>query len=131
MSEQPGPTQATPTPLPRGRLLFATGATLILAVLIVLGVVLPAEFDRDPLGTGRLSGLSRLWAPDDVKIDVGKADAARAREYATPFRTDVIEIPLGGFLDGVERSELEYKGEDGEGRHPHLRVGGGGRGRRP
>ena len=109
MSEQPGPTQATPTPLPRGRLLFATGATLILAVLIVLGVVLPAEFDRDPLGVGRLSGLSRLWAPDDVKIDVGKADAARAREYATPFRTDVVEIPLGGFLDGVERSELEYK----------------------
>lgn len=101
MSEQPS--------LSRGRLLVATAITLVLAVLIVLGAVLPAEFNRDPLGVGKLTGLSRLWAPEDQKVDVNKDGAARAREYATPFRQDVIEIPLGGFLDGVEKSELEYK----------------------
>ena len=100
--------QAQPA-LSRGRLVLATAGTLVLAVLIVLGAVLPAEFGRDPLGVGKLSGLSRLWAPADEKVDVAKAGAARAREYATPFRTDVIEIPLGSFLDGVEASELEYK----------------------
>lgn len=95
--------------LSRGRLLAVTAATLAAAVLIVLGVILPAEFNRDPLGVGRLSGLSRLWAPDEVEVDARSGGAARAREYAAPFRTDVVEIPLGGFLDGVEKSELEYK----------------------
>lgn len=96
-------------PMPRGRLIAAVAGTLALAVLVVLGAVLPAEFDRDPLGTGRLTGLSRLWAPDDVEVDPRSGGAARAREYAAPFRSDFVEIPLGGFLEGAERSELEYK----------------------
>jgi hypothetical protein len=94
--------------MPRGRLIAATLGALALAVLIVLGAVLPAEFNRDPLGVGRLSGLSRLWAPEDRKADA-RDTVARAREYATPFRTDVVEIPLGDFLAGAEKSELEYK----------------------
>lgn len=96
-------------PLSRGKLAAVTAGTLAVAILIVLGAILPAEFNRDPLGVGRVLGLSRLWAPENVQVDAGKADAARAREYAAPFRTDVVEIPLGGFLDGAERSELEYK----------------------
>ena len=96
-------------PMPRARLIAATLGALIAAVLIVLGAILPAEFNRDPLGIGKLSGLSRLWAPEDEKVDVAKAGAARAREYDTPFRSDVVEIPLGDFLAGADRSELEYK----------------------
>jgi hypothetical protein len=96
-------------PMARGRLIAATLGALVAAVLIVLGAILPAEFNRDPLGVGKLSGLSQLWAPDERKVDVGKADAARAREYDTPFRTDVVEIPLGDFMAGADRSELEYK----------------------
>lgn len=106
MSRQSTPSQQ---PLSRGRLILATAGALVLAALIVLGAILPAEFNRDPLGMGKLSGLSRLWAPAEEKVDVNKAGAARAREYAVPFRQDVVEIPLGGFLDGVEKSELEYK----------------------
>lgn len=102
MSERP------PQPMPRGRLIAATLGALVLAALIVLGAILPAEFNRDPLGLGKLSGLSRLWAPEDQKVDA-TGGVARARDYDTPFRSDVIEIPLGGFLDGVEKSELEYK----------------------
>lgn len=96
-------------PMPRRRLILAVLAAAILAVLIVLGAILPAEFNRDPLGVGRLSGLSRLWAPAEVSVDANKAGAARAREYDAPFRTDVVEIPLGDFLAGADRSELEYK----------------------
>ena len=96
-------------PMPRGRLIAWTLAALVAGVLIVLGAILPAEFDRDPLGLGKLSGLSRLWAPEENNVDVGKGSVARAREYDLAFRTDVVEIPLGGFLDGVESSELEYK----------------------
>jgi hypothetical protein len=95
--------------MPRGRLIAATLGALALAALIVLGAILPAEFNRDPLGVGRLSGLSRLWSPDDKTVDANEGGVARAREYDTPFRSDVVEIPLGGFLSGVDYSELEYK----------------------
>lgn len=95
-------------PVRKGRMIVATLGALALAALIVLGAILPAEFNRDPLGVGRLSGLSRLWAPEDRQVDVSRG-AARAREYEAPFRSDVVEIPLGDFLAGAERSELEYK----------------------
>jgi hypothetical protein len=96
-------------PMPRGRLIAATLGALAVAVLIVLGAILPAEFDRDPLGVGKLTGLSRLWAPDDRTVDANTAAAPLAREYEIPFREDVVEIPLGGFMTGAENSELEYK----------------------
>jgi len=95
-------------PMRKGRLIVATVGALALAALIVLGAILPAEFNRDPLGVGRLSGLSRLWAPQDQQVDV-RQGAARAREYDVAFRSDVVEIPLGDFLAGAEKSELEYK----------------------
>ena len=96
-------------PMPRGRLIAATLGALTAALLIVLGAILPAEFNRDPLGVGKLSGLSRLWAPEDKTVDADAGGVARAREYAIPFRTDVVEIPLGDFLAGADKSELEYK----------------------
>jgi hypothetical protein len=96
-------------PLPRGKLIFATLGALSAATLIVLGAILPAEFNRDPLGVGKLTGLSRLWAPDEKKVDANKGSVVRVHEYATAPRTDVIEIPLGGFLTGADNSELEYK----------------------
>ena len=95
-------------PMPKGRLILATLGALALAALIVLGAILPAEFNRDPLGLGNLSGLSRLWAPEDQRVETA-AGAARAREYDVAFRTDVVEIPLGDFLAGADKSELEYK----------------------
>ena len=95
-------------PMPKGRLILATLGALALAALIVLGAILPAEFNRDPLGLGKLSGLSRLWAPEDQRVETA-AGAARAREYDVAFRTDVVEIPLGDFLAGADKSELEYK----------------------
>lgn len=103
MSEQ------IPQPMARGRLIAAVLGALALAALIVLGAILPAEFDRDPLGLGRLSGLSRLWAPDEKTVNAKDGGVARAREYDTPFRSDVVEIPLGDFMAGADRSELEYK----------------------
>jgi len=100
--------EASNPPLARGKLILATVGTLLLAALVVLGAILPAEFNRDPLGVGRLSGLSRLWAPEERSVDTQGA-APLAREYQAPYRTDVVEIPLGGFLDGADKSELEYK----------------------
>ena len=99
--------QSEHRPMARGPLIAATLGAILVAVLIVVGVILPVEFNKDPLGLGKLSGLSRLWAPDDKAADAGAV--ARAREYDIPFRSDVVEIPLGGFLDGADKSQLEYK----------------------
>ncbi len=96
-------------PMAKGPLIAATLGALAVAALLVVGVILPVEFNRDPLGVGKLTGLSRLWAPDDKTVDADAAGVARAREYDAPFRTDVVEIPLGGFLDGADKSQLEYK----------------------
>ena len=96
-------------PLSAGRLILSLVATLVLAVLIVLGAILPAEFNRDPLGVGKLSGLSRLWAPEEETVDPNTGGVARTREYEVPFRSDVVEIPLGDFMAGADKSELEYK----------------------
>jgi hypothetical protein len=94
--------------MPKRRLMAATLGTLAVAGLVVVGAVLPAEHNLDPLGVGRVTGLSRLWAPDDHEVGATAAGPA-AREYETAYRADVVEIPLGGFLDGADRSELEYK----------------------
>jgi len=99
----------TPAPMSRARLLLLTGGALVVAGLVVAGAVLPAEFNLDPLGLGKLSGLSRLWAPADKRVNVRSGSVPLAREYPTAFRTDTIEIPLTGFLGGRFGSELEYK----------------------
>jgi hypothetical protein len=95
--------------VPRGRLLLMTGGALVAAGLIIAGAILPAEFDIDPLGLGKLTGLIRLWAPGETKVSNKSGSVARAREYPQGFRADTVEIPLTGFLGGRFGSELEYK----------------------
>lgn len=90
-------------------LAIITGGGLIAGALIVLGAIMPAEFNVDPLGLGRLSGISRLWAPEEKQIDPNSASGPLARDYDVPLRSDVIEIPLTDFLGGAKGSELEYK----------------------
>jgi hypothetical protein len=96
-------------PLSAGRMLAITGGALVAATLIMLGAVLPAEFKRDPLGLGRLSGLDRLWAPPEIPFAAANSDAPLAREYGQGFRADVIEIPLRAGGDSTRGDELEYK----------------------
>jgi hypothetical protein len=96
-------------PMAKGRLLLLTLLTFVAAFVIVFGAIVPAEFGRDPTGLGKLGGLSRLWAPPEKTIDPNAGSAARAHEYPTGYRTDVIEIPLTSFLGGHAGSELEYK----------------------
>ncbi len=81
-------------PLPAGKMLAITAGAFVIASLIVFGAILPAEFNSDPLGLGRLTGLDRLWAPRQVAFDVSASSVPIAREYPAGFRSDTIEIPL-------------------------------------
>jgi hypothetical protein len=96
-------------PLPAGRMLAISAGAFVAATLIMFGAVLPAEFNWDPLGLGRMSGLDRLWAPGEVAFDTSKSEAPLAREYPEGFRADVIEIPLRAGGDSTRGDELEYK----------------------
>jgi hypothetical protein len=109
MSEnQPGPEGQAPNPPSKKTLLIATAGAALVGALIVVGAVLPAEYNRDPLGIGKATGLSRLWAPKEVSLDPTEGSQPLQRDAAMPWRTDVIEIPLAS-ADVWVGSELEYK----------------------
>jgi hypothetical protein len=96
--------------MPKGRLIALTIGGLLVATVVVFGAILPAEFNMDPLGIGKATGLSRLWAPPEVAFDASKtASGPLAREYEVGFRSDTIEIPLRSGDDRTRGNELEYK----------------------
>ncbi len=109
MSEHEQPIAPVQLKVSGKTLALITGGGLVAGALIVLGAIMPAEFNTDPLGIGKLSGIARLWAPDEIEVDTNTAGGPLAREYNTAPRTDVIEIPLTDFLGGAKGSELEYK----------------------
>ena len=96
-------------PVAPRRLLVFTGIALAAATILVFGAVLPAEFNRDPLGIGRATGLSRLWAPPEVAYRPPAGTAIAARDYPVAFRSDTIEIPLRADGDRRRGNDLEYK----------------------
>lgn len=40
-----------------------TCGAVVVALLVLAGGVLPAEYGRDPLGLGRITGTAALWSP--------------------------------------------------------------------
>ena len=87
-------------------LALITGGGLVAGALIVLGAIMPAEFNTDPLGIGKLSGVSRLWAPEEKTWKPG-AGMEPAYSSATPIVRTTLDIPLGA-SDWPEAA-LEYK----------------------
>src|SRR5215212_10398555 len=83
----------------RKTLIAATIGAAAVGALIVFGAVLPAEYDKDPIGLGRATGLSRLWAPPQVEIAASDGAQALARSYTVPFRTDEVVVPLKSIAD--------------------------------
>jgi hypothetical protein len=106
----PGPEGHVPAPPSRNALLAWTAGAAVLGGLIVFGAVLPAEYDQDPLGLGKATGLSRLWSPKQVQVAASAGNQPLARDYPVPFRTDEILIPVASGDDFMNRgNELEYK----------------------
>ncbi len=98
-------------PPSRGRLALIAAGGFAVASVITVCAVLPAEFHLDPTGVGAATGLMSLSAAPEAKsgpAPTGQAPAAvLARDYPTPFRSDVIDIPLKAATE--DGSEVEYK----------------------
>lgn len=106
---EPVPGAAAPVAPSMRTLLVSTGAAALTALAITFAAVLPAEYNEDPLGLGRVTGLSRLWAPEEVVVPADAAGGAAARRQAAAFRSDVFEIPLAADGDEARRNALEFK----------------------
>jgi hypothetical protein len=87
------------------QLLISTALAAVAATLILVTVVLPAEYGVDPLQTGRLLGLSAMSATkDDTAADKATpADASLMHAHPQKYRSARIEIEVKG------HEELEYK----------------------
>lgn len=91
----------------------ATGAAFAAAAVILTVAVLPAEYGIDPLGAGKLLGLSKLNAgeakPADV-VPIAAAPGSGVQRSAVPLRSDEMAVTLQPG-EGAEIKALMRKGE--------------------
>src|SRR4051812_40845210 len=88
----------------RSKLLLTTLGALAVAAVIVVTAVLPVEYNRDPLGTGKALGLLR--APPIETAPAITSEAAEALEplqqgdvafYGGPYRTTAFEFVISPY----------------------------------
>jgi hypothetical protein len=95
----------------KSRIAVATGVALAVAAVLLVTVVLPAEFGRDPLGTGKALGLLALY---DASTDDGSPPAPAAPAVATrprEYKIDTSELEIGP----GQAFEYKYRLEKGAG----------------
>jgi hypothetical protein len=105
------PTQA------RDKIAVAAGAALLVAGLLLVTVVLPAEYGLDPLGTGARLGLMEISATEQKATAFAASlanDPASARAGVVPqnqeFRRETVDFKVGP--DGW--MEYKYRLDKGE-----------------
>ena len=97
-----------------GRLAKTTAIAMAVATLLLVALVLPAEYGIDPLGTGTRLGLTAIASPPAASESVEAPTNPEAAlmipvprgpvgEYPRPFKTDVYEVVLAA------REGIEYK----------------------
>lgn len=87
--------------LPAARTLaITTAVALLVATVILVTLVLPAEYGVDPLGTGKQLGLTAIANPS-----AGPAEAPPAGASAV---TPVVEGPVGRYAATYKRNAVEF-----------------------
>jgi hypothetical protein len=99
--------ELSPTPLnvKSKTLALIAGGGIVAGALIVVGAIMPAEYNVDLLGIGKMTGISRLWAPESKTFE--GSGAPLSWSSATPAVTHVVDIPLGA--KDWDEAALEYK----------------------
>jgi hypothetical protein len=91
MNTQEQPTSGATTYAPRS-IITATLAAIVVAALVFVAAILPAEYGSDPLGTGALLGLTALANGENP-----------LEEQVEGYRQDTVEFTLEPF------QSVEYK----------------------
>jgi hypothetical protein len=94
----------------RQRIALAAGAALLIAGVILVTCILPAEFGLDPLGTGAKLGLLELGvtgqqvqALEASKAAGGASGVSTVAHQEAPFEAETVEFKIG------PRQGMEYK----------------------
>jgi hypothetical protein len=104
-------TEPDPRVRPSRRTLYQVLAVgTLTAALLLVAVVLPAEYRIDPLGVGRATGLLQLAQPTERPFEPAAGVAVQAASVsAVPPRSDRVEIALAAAGDPDGRDQLEWK----------------------
>lgn len=109
-------TDRPPTDGPSARALIqATVLAFTVAMIVLVTVVLPAEFGIDPLGTGKALGVSALSGPTIAPVPPPEGEALAPTQmgqvalYPGEYKLDSREIVLGPY----EYVEFKYHLEKG------------------
>jgi hypothetical protein len=104
-----------PPPPPRS-LAKATAVAIVLAAIVLVTAVLPAEYGIDPLGTGRALGLDKLFAAGQEAAAAASAPATIAAAEGGPvfpqfadYRVDTREFTI----DPGQGMEFKYELDKG------------------
>ena len=95
-----------------GKLVKTTAIAIAVAAILLVALVLPAEYGIDPLGTGRKLGLTAIASPPAATEPIETQENPEAAlmipvtrgpvgEYPRPFKTDVYEVVLAA-KEGIE-----------------------------
>jgi hypothetical protein len=92
VSSQPSPGWQAPS---GQRLAVSVGVALIVAAIVLVVAVLPAEYGIDPTGLGRAMGLTELNAPASRTIEVRDVLGGneRVREVEIPAFNEPVPLP--------------------------------------
>lgn len=98
-----------------GELLRATSLATVVALVLLIVAVLPAEYGYDPTGAGRALGLSALHEAGDeaIEVQLPQADAtagATVVQYDAPFKVQEMSLTLQPD-EGAEIKALMRAGE--------------------
>jgi hypothetical protein len=103
----------------RERIAVATAAAMFVAGVILVTVILPAEYGVDPAGTGRLFGLVQMAQAEGVTTEAAVVSTAAVLEPTRPgantmqpasYRRDVKIFEIGP----REGMEYKYRMEQGQ-----------------
>ena len=97
----------------RRKILAITLCSMAAAALIVFAGILPAEFNRDPTGLGKLTGVIQLWAPAEnvLTLNRNRSDVRPTQtSEKLPFRSEIVDILLApSTKESAGKEEVEYK----------------------
>jgi hypothetical protein len=107
----------SPPPPSLSTLAKTTAIALVVAGILLVTIVLPAEYGIDPLGTGRRLGLTAIASPPMTTIEPAAAAGAALAPiqhgpvglYPAEFKLDVFEVTLQPY----EYIEYKYRLERG------------------
>ena len=100
----------------RHRLAVACGAALLVAGVLLVTVILPAEYAIDPLGTGARLGLLQLGETGKqvAALEAGKGTAAGGVPILAPQETTFTQETVTFQLKPKEGMEYKYRLDKGE-----------------